>query len=219
MRAELIARREAMPLAQRRDAFLSLSLFLMRSLPVEAGTLVGFCWPIRGEYDPRPLLRQWRLRGASCALPCVRHRSEPLVFRPWAPGVPMAPGPMGIPSPVEGGPVHPDLLLVPLVGFGRGGDRLGYGGGYFDRTLAAFEPQPLAIGVGLEIGAIETSYPQDYDIPMDAIVTERGMRWRMGRSLVDVNAKEMRERLLDLREMRAQDARLNAHTVPGTGLV
>jgi 5,10-methenyltetrahydrofolate synthetase len=76
--------------------------------------------------------------------------------------------------------VAPDVILVPLVGFDKDGHRLGNGGGYYDRTLAALVPKPLCIGIGNEAGAIETIYPQQHDVPMDAIVTERGCTWKAG---------------------------------------
>jgi 5,10-methenyltetrahydrofolate synthetase len=74
--------------------------------------------------------------------------------------------------------VTPQAVLAPLVGFDRECYRLGYGGGYFDRTLAALLPRPLAIGVGFELSLIETIYPQDFDVPMDLIVTEACLRRR-----------------------------------------
>jgi 5-formyltetrahydrofolate cyclo-ligase len=74
---------------------------------------------------------------------------------------------------VEGDAVLPDVLLAPLVGFDAGGYRLGYGGGYYDRTLAALPERPLVVGVGFETSGMETIHPQPHDIPMDLIVTER----------------------------------------------
>ena len=101
------------------------------------------------------------------------------------------------------------------MGFGRAGDRLGYGGGYFDRTLAAADPRPLAVGVGFEFAQIDSSFPQAHDIALDAVVTEQCLRWRDPGGLRVVDAQQLRERLADLAEVRGQVARLNAHTVPG----
>ena len=214
MRAELVARRQSVPAELRRDWSLSISLMLLHALPLRAGMVVGFCWPMRGEYDARPLMRLLRNQGVKNALPVIVGRGQPLLFRQWQPGVKMRKGPLGIAYP-EGTPqVVPQVVLVPLVGFGGAGDRLGYGGGYFDRTLVALEPQPLAIGVGFELARVETSFPQPHDIPMDAIVTETTMRWRSLNSLEEVNASGLRERLAELAQNRADYARATAHTVP-----
>jgi 5-formyltetrahydrofolate cyclo-ligase len=83
-----------------------------------------------------------------------------------------------IPVPKKRDAVIPDAVLAPLVGFDRQCYRLGYGGGYFDRTLASLSPRPLAIGVGFELSQIETIYPQSFDVPMDVVVTEADTRWR-----------------------------------------
>jgi 5-formyltetrahydrofolate cyclo-ligase len=214
MRAELLARRMAVPLAVRRDWSLGISLMLLHALPVHAGSVVGICWPMQGEYDARPLMRLLRKQGVKSALPVVVQRNQPLVFRHWEPGVTMKKGVLGIAYP-EGTPqVVPNIVLVPVVGFGRAGDRLGYGGGYFDRTLATLEPQPLSIGVGFDIARIETIFPQPHDVLLDAMVTETAMRWRSLGALEEVSARQLRERLAELAQTRAEFARINAHTVP-----
>src|SRR4051794_25156336 len=138
-----------------------------------AGPL-GFYWPFKGEFDPRPLARLLHARGVRLALPVVVERAKPVAFRAWWPGMRMRPGIWDIPVPDEGDWVSPEALLVPLLGFDPGGYRLGYGGGYSDRPLAAAQPAPpLAIGVGFDIGRLETIHPQPHDVPMDLIVTER----------------------------------------------
>ena len=85
----------------------------------------------------------------------------------------MAPGVWGIPAPAEGEWVLPEVLLVPLLGFDGAGYRLGYGGGYYDRTLAAMRTKPLAIGIGYELLRLGTIHPRPHDVPMDLIVTKR----------------------------------------------
>jgi len=134
--------------------------------------IIGFYWPIRGEYDARKLVTSLLDRGARAAMPVVIQKGAPLVFRAWHPGVPMENGFWDIPVPANDDRVIPTTLLVPLVGFDEMGYRLGYGGGYYDRTLASFPARPLAIGVGYEFAHLETIYPQPHDIPMSAIVTE-----------------------------------------------
>ncbi len=214
MRAELVARRMAAPDAVRREWSFGISRLLMQALPVRAGMVVGFCWPMKAEYDARPLMRLLRQRGVRSALPVIVQRAEPLIFRFWEPGVPMQRGPMDIAFPEASPQVRPDVLLVPLVGFGRAGDRLGYGGGYFDRTLASMEPRPLSIGVGFELSRMETSFPQPHDVPLDAIVTEAGLHWRAHNCLEEVTARGLKDRLEELARNRADFARLTAHTVP-----
>jgi 5-formyltetrahydrofolate cyclo-ligase len=139
--------------------------------------MLGFYWPHRGEYDPMDVVGPFLARGGRAALPVVVDRSQPLEYRRWRPGTAMTTGrySFDIPHPAEGPAVVPDVLLVPLLGFDKDGYRLGYGGGYFDRTLAAYPARPKTIGVGFEIGRLATIHPQPHDIPMDMIVTERGV--------------------------------------------
>ena len=111
------------------------------------------------------------------ALPVVVEKGRPLEFWRWEPGMEMRPGIWDIPVPAVAEPVAPDCLLVPLVGFDDQGFRLGYGGGYYDRTIAAMPRPPLAIGVGYAFQRMPTIQPQPFDQPMDAIVTEAGIRW------------------------------------------
>jgi 5-formyltetrahydrofolate cyclo-ligase len=125
----------------------------------------------------------------------------------------MGKGPLGIAYPTQTEQLDPDVLLIPLVGFGRAGDRLGYGGGYFDRTLAGYARRPLCIGVGFELARIESTFPQAHDILMDAIVTEVSMRWVDSGNLVEVSAARLRAHLTELAGVRASRARNQAHTI------
>ncbi|WP_336491445.1 5-formyltetrahydrofolate cyclo-ligase [Methylobacterium nigriterrae] len=146
---------------------------LAAALEPYAGRLIGFYWPFRGEYDPRGALTSMRERGSRLALPVIVERGQPLVFREWSPGSLMVQGTWKIPMPESGDSVFPDLLVVPLVGFDGQGYRLGYGGGFYDRTIAAMPERPRTIGVGFELGRLETIYPQPHDIPLEQIITER----------------------------------------------
>ncbi len=139
------------------------------------GACVGAYWPMQGEIDPDPLLERLRQQGSTLALPVVVGRGLPLEFRAWQPGEPLAQGPFGTQHPVHGGAVHPSVLLVPVVGFDEQNYRLGYGGGYYDRTLAAMHPRPFTIGLGFELNRLATIHPQAHDIPLDEIVTESNM--------------------------------------------
>ena len=176
LRSELLARRQALPADQVQACRLSMDRHLQHGFPDLAKGVAAFCWPIRKEYDARHLMRDLRRRGATTALPVVLAPKSPLVFREWHPGVAMALGKLDIPYPATGAELRPDTVLLPMNGFDRQGYRLGYGGGFFDRTLEALrDRKPLVIGVTYESCAIETLHPQPWDIPVDYVVTERGL--------------------------------------------
>jgi 5,10-methenyltetrahydrofolate synthetase len=174
-RARLIAERERLDTATLDGWRRRIEATLERSFPGLATAKLAFCWPMRGEYDARPLADKLRARGAVTALPVVVAAGQPLVFREWHPGVALASGPLGIPYPAGSEPVVPTAMLVPLNGWDEAGYRLGYGAGFFDRTLASLPTPPVAIGVGYELARIETIHPQAWDVPMDWVVTERGV--------------------------------------------
>ena len=174
-RERLIAAREALDAATIEDFRRRLDTHLERSFPGLASARLGFCWPIRSEYDARPLAQTLRARGAVTALPVVVAPGQPLLFCEWHPGVPLVKGPLGIPYPATSEPVTPTVLLLPMNGWDGAGYRLGYGAGFFDRTLASMKPRPIAIGVGYELARIATIHPQSWDVPMDWVATERGV--------------------------------------------
>ena len=171
-RAALIAARVAAGPRQRAAWDEAITAQILDGVPNLEWLVVGFYWPFKGEYDVRRIARQLHARGTRLALPVVVEKNRPLVFRPWTPEAKMVPGIWNIPVPAEGPAVEPDALLVPLVGFDGDGYRLGYGGGYYDRTLASLRRRPLTIGIGFELAELPTIHPQPHDIPMDAIVTE-----------------------------------------------
>lgn len=177
-RARLLAERAAVPPALRRVAADAIAGHLDRLLAERFATLAGLTisawWPIKAELDLRVWLARLPAAGARAALPIVATRGAPLIFRAWTPAARMERGFWNIPVPAEGPEVVPDITLAPVVGWDAAGYRLGYGGGYFDRTLAALSPRPVAIGIGLDAARIATIYPQPHDIPMQAIVTESG---------------------------------------------
>lgn len=183
-RARLIGAREALDAATLERLRLSIDGHLERSFPGLAAAKLAFCWPIRGEYDARPLLHTLRHRGALTALPVVVAPKQPLVFREWHPGVALASGPLGIPFPPASELVMPTALLLPMVGWDEAGYRLGYGAGFFDLTLASLPKRPVVIGVGYELGKISSIHPQSWDVPMDWVVTERGVYRRDPQGLV-----------------------------------
>jgi 5,10-methenyltetrahydrofolate synthetase len=136
--------------------------------------VAAFCWPIKHEPDVRPLLASWRSTDVRAALPVVVAESEALRFREWSPESRLEADRYGIPTPSTGEWLTPDLILLPLNGFDGAGYRLGYGGGYFDRTLAALVPRPLAVGVGFEINRVASIRPEAHDQRLDWIITENG---------------------------------------------
>jgi 5-formyltetrahydrofolate cyclo-ligase len=146
---------------------------LVRAVDLEAYQVLGFCWPIRGEFDVRGIARQHLASGGQVALPVIVQKSAPVEFWSWHPGMPMQKGVWDIPTPKEREVLTPDAVLVPLVGFDECGFRLGYGGGYFDRTLAAAAERPFAIGLGSEDSLLQTIHPQAHDIAMNLIVTDQ----------------------------------------------
>lgn len=173
-RERLLAIRMALSPAQIAEWGRAIDLHVEQMFPRLHDGIVGFCWPYRNEYDARHLMRRVRERGGRTALPVVVAPRAPLEFRLWRPGDALAEGVYGIPYPAAGEAVVPDAVLVPMNGFDAQGWRLGYGGGFFDRTLASRSPPPLTIGVAFECARIESVRPQPYDVPMDWVVTERG---------------------------------------------
>jgi 5-formyltetrahydrofolate cyclo-ligase len=176
-RERLIALRMALSPADRRLAGERIAAGIEEILAGRPGVL-GVYWPFRAEFDPRPLIDRLTAVGRAVALPVVIDKKGPLEYRAWAPGEALVAGVWDIPIPEQRQIVVPAMVLAPLVGFDQASYRLGYGGGYFDRTLAALSPRPLAIGVGFAAQEIATIYPQPFDIPMDVIVTEAGVRRR-----------------------------------------
>jgi len=136
------------------------------------GRLVSLYWPIRGEPDLRRWMTAIIARGAGVALPVVIRKGWPLEFRAWRPGEPLERAAWNILVPSNGPAVQPDVVIAPVVGFDVANYRLGYGGGFFDRTLAALPRKPLVIGVGYARSRLDSIYPQPHDIPMDLIITE-----------------------------------------------
>jgi 5,10-methenyltetrahydrofolate synthetase len=135
---------------------------------------IGFCWPIRAEVDCRPLVEKMLAAGWHAVMPTVVAPAAPMEFRPWWPGAPLTVDPFGIPVPATPAGRAPAVLLVPLVAFDAAGYRLGYGGGFFDRTLANCRPPPETIGIGFAFAEVATIHPETHDIPLDRIVTEAG---------------------------------------------
>lgn len=170
-RERLIAARLALGMEYRATQTAAIAKALDLAIPISAGTLISAYWPIRAEPDLRQWMRAKWQQGVRIALPVAVALRQPLVFREWRPESPMTRGLWNIPYPAEGPEIVPTVVLAPLVGFDALGYRLGYGGGFFDRTLGGMSPKPLVIGVGYPMAAISTIFPQPHDIPMSRIIT------------------------------------------------
>ena len=141
---------------------------------------VGAYWPIKGEFDALPALYRWSEADDKrrIGLPVIDRSTKQLRFHVWYPGCPMEEDAFGIPKPKDTAQFEPALLLVPCVGYGPDGTRLGYGGGFYDRTLAAIAPKPYTVGVGYGHGYIPWLKAEPHDVPLDAILNEDGVVWQ-----------------------------------------
>ena len=168
--------------------------------------VIGAYWPIKGEFDPLPALYRWQedallaslsdnqapdqaapilvteslaqQQTRKIGLPVVNKETKSLTFHAWYPGCPMEDDAYGIPKPKDTELVVPTLLLVPCVGWGPGGFRLGYGGGFYDRTLANISPAPVTVGLGSSMGWLPELQPEPHDVPLDAILSDEGVAWQ-----------------------------------------
>ncbi len=137
-----------------------------------SAVVAGF-WPLPGEIDIRPLLLALAGRGHPLVLPITPRRGHPLAFARWRPGDALVPERFGTVRPI-GAPLMPDLLLVPLLAFDRRCRRLGYGGGFYDRTLTAL-PGRLAFGCAFAAQRVDCVIAEAHDMRLDAVATERGL--------------------------------------------
>ncbi len=174
LRKAMIAARKQLPASTVSAWSAAIVRHLLKVLPQPPGRCIAFCWPIHHEPDVRAALAAWQQQGSLAALPVVTAPAQPLAFRAWTPDTRLEPDRYGIPTPAEGPWVQPDVLLLPLNAFDAAGYRLGYGGGFFDRTLASLDPRPLAIGVGFELNRVDSIQPETHDQPLDWIATEAG---------------------------------------------
>jgi 5-formyltetrahydrofolate cyclo-ligase len=177
LRVELKSRRARVAPADAAAAARGVSERVSRDLRVEGhGTVAGY-WPMGDELDIRPTLAAFHACGRAIALPVVLGRGRPLVFRSWQPGDVLVAGGFGtsVPAP-DRGEISPGLLLVPLLGFDRRGNRLGYGGGFYDMTIAALRVRAcgvFAVGVAFAAQEVDALPVEAFDQRLDAIVTER----------------------------------------------
>ncbi len=140
---------------------------------------IGAYWPIKGEFDALPALFRWSEAeaGRRIGLPVADKTTKQLRFHVWYPGCEMEDDAYGIPKPKDTAVFEPALLLVPCVGYGPRGLRLGYGGGFYDRSLATLQPRPFTVGLAYTHGHVPWLEAEAHDMPLDAILTEDGVAW------------------------------------------
>ena len=180
LRKQLQAERQAM--VDRHQRAVHLQEVLRVWLVTRGENSIGAYWPIKGEFDALPALFRWTEGETDTkrqiGLPVINRETRHLRFHVWYPGCPMEDDAYGIPKPKDTDAFEPQLLLVPCVGFGPKGVRLGYGGGFYDRTLADLRPRPYTVGVGYAHGFIPWLTAEPHDVPLDAMLTEEGVAWQ-----------------------------------------
>ena len=183
LRRALIEQRLNLPDRMERAALLQQVLRIW--LVGRPDTVIGAYWPIKGEFDPLPALHRWKEDGElldepqlrRIGLPVVNKQHKTLTFHAWYPGCEMEDDAYGIPKPKDTELIVPTLLFVPCVGYAPGGYRLGYGGGFYDRTLATLEPRPFTVGLGYTHGYLDDFAPEPHDLPLDGILNDNGVVW------------------------------------------
>jgi 5-formyltetrahydrofolate cyclo-ligase len=175
LRRDMLARRDALPPDARGAAAEAIAARPF-PLPIAAGTIVSGFMPMKSEINPLPSMKKLADAGAQLAFPVTGRRGQPLVMRAWTWGEPLASGVWGIREPKPEAPqVDPDIVLVPLLAFDREGRRLGYGGGYYDLTLAQLRSRKpvMAIGLAFAIQEIAQVPTTPRDATLDLVLTER----------------------------------------------
>jgi len=178
LRTKLISARLA--LTDRLERAVQLQSVLRVWLAGRREASIGAYWPIKGEFDPLPALYRWSEGGPDGAtrrigLPVADRETGQLRFHIWYPGCPTELDAYDIPKPKDTEEFAPEILVVPCLGFGPGGVRLGYGGGFFDRTLASLNPRPVTVGVSFTHGFLPLLRSSPQDLPLDAMLTEDGV--------------------------------------------
>lgn len=164
-------------LARDPDAIAQLNQRLARWLGEQDARCLAFYWPMQDEPDLRTTIAAWLAHDTRhrAALPVIDDARGPLAFHRWTPAAPMRAGRYGIAVPATAEPLTPTLLLIPCVGFDACGYRLGYGGGFYDRTLAAAAPRPRTLGIAFDGCRVAALPHEAHDLPLDRILTEAGV--------------------------------------------
>jgi 5-formyltetrahydrofolate cyclo-ligase len=179
LRAEALERRAGIPASYGRQAADTVAARLADELQIPGGATVAGYWPLAGELDPRPGMDLLRARGHALALPRLDGRGQPLLFLAWDEGDVLVQGTFELLEPHPSRPPRvPDVVLAPLLAFDRQGGRLGYGMGYYDRTLSDLRAQgrrPLAIGIAFAAQEVDEVPTGPADVPLDGVITERAL--------------------------------------------
>lgn len=173
-RRALIATRETLATSTRAQAERSIAMHVQEWLRQNTVQVVGAYLPMRHEVDLREILLWLHQQGLKIALPVVEQFAAPLVFRTWRGEALSERDLAGVRAPMDAPRLEPEALLVPCVGFNEHGYRLGYGGGYYDRTLSA-HPHWLAAGVAFSLQRAHFT-PDEHDVRLHAIITEQGIQ-------------------------------------------
>ncbi len=188
LRRRLVAARQALP--DRLERAVGIQQALRVWLLGRSESTIGAYWPIKGEFDALPALYRWT-EGApegvtrKIGLPVADRATQQLRWHVWYPGCPMELDAYDIPKPKDTDEFMPELLVVPCLGYGPGGVRMGYGGGFFDRTLRSLKPTPATVGVCFTHGFVPMLLPGAGDVQLDALVTEDGVMYDAGRASLD----------------------------------
>lgn len=176
LREKAFRRRAALGEAYRRNAADLAARQFFSGVPIGPAGAVACYWRIRDEIDCLPILTRLMEQGQPVCLPAVTAPDAPLQLRLWEPGTELQPAGYGTLAPGDLAPVvEPAILIIPVVGFDAMGTRLGYGGGYYDRTLAALRQRPLRVGLAFAAQEVETIPRGPHDVPLDMVVTEEGV--------------------------------------------
>lgn len=177
LRALALTRRDALSAEERARAAVGLAA-RMPPLDITSSTVVAGYAPIRNEIDPVPLMRSLAGKGAALAMPAIAARDAALVFRAWMPGDALVRGALGTyEPPANAVEVAPDIVLVPLAAFDHAGHRIGYGAGYYDRTLEALRRRRTvtAIGLAFTVQEVPRVPAMSHDVRLDYVLTETGV--------------------------------------------
>ncbi|WP_374623605.1 5-formyltetrahydrofolate cyclo-ligase [Devosia sp.] len=177
LRTQAHKRRAQFHHSLRQEASRAAVQHFLRDVPLGKSEIVAGYWPIRDELDIKELIAKLMDAGQPVCLPVVLGDEQPLELRLWQEGAPLYEAGFGTLAPEDGAPrVVPDVILMPLLGFDSQGTRLGYGGGYYDRTLAGLATRPRLIGFAFALQEVERIPREPHDVPLDMIVTEQGVR-------------------------------------------
>src|SRR5690606_4749450 len=178
LRRDAHARRAAIPPDTRSEHAASIAALFFRHIDYGPGDIIAGYWRIRDETDCKPILIRLMDSGQKVVLPVVAGDDAPLDLRVWEADAPLYEAGFGTLAPSDLAPrAVPDLILVPLLGFDGKGTRLGYGGGYYDRTIAALEKKPRLVGLAYAAQEFDEIPREAHDVPLDAVVTEEGVRF------------------------------------------